>query len=622
MGVLLPERGATNRRGTPVAPTFRASTAFGGSNTGATSQAVTVPAGASAGDIAIIVVNVGVSVVTTPAGWTLLDVDGDAPTSPNQQAWVYKKKLVGGDLGATVTFNYTPSAVGLASGACFKDAEDVGVVARFARNVAPGIDGGTHPRIPEIDCGPQDLIVIFGGTRSFLSTALTDAQLASAPSGFTLRDNRSNQTNIFVVPFGSWIAEGSYASGNMLTLAPVNNAQSYNEAGSLAVSPKGRRPTDQLPASLTNAALHSYGHSFLCLVPVVSGHGFGHISECTYHERIAAQLGTPVTDNNLGLAGGFAADIAGFAFGTVSYGTRAVAADTNFVTTQVGTWLSQSNRTGLVILDGLTNDAVHDAETASGGTTAKSRAGAQNALDATIRLLRSSSIVHDDDASIAYAGTWASTSVNDYAGGKVKTASVNGSTATWSFTGTGIDVILIAIDDSAFGTPGTTFSLTVDGSVTATGTTSNQMRKPVGLYNNSAYTQMCVPLRGLSNTSHTIVLTHTGVNTTGLGFDGYLIPSATPPWIVVNKIPHFDALFYSGVGAGSNVLMDTYSAFIDTIIAGAGLTDGKIIVYDPLKSGLWDFTTMINTGDYGHPRDTGVSFYAHEILRLLAEKVA
>lgn len=77
-------------------------------STAAAAGVVTIPAGASAGDIAIALLTIKIGApgtITPPSGWTLVDNNGNA--SPTLWAWIYKKTLTSGDLGQDMAFSRT-----------------------------------------------------------------------------------------------------------------------------------------------------------------------------------------------------------------------------------------------------------------------------------------------------------------------------------------------------------------------------------------------------------------------------------------------------------------------------------------------------------------------------------
>ncbi|KDR75159.1 hypothetical protein GALMADRAFT_249097 [Galerina marginata CBS 339.88] len=110
--------------------------------------------------------------------------------------------------------------------------------------------------------------------------------------------------------------------------------------------------------------------------------------------------------------------------------------------------------------------------------------------------------VEDSSPLITYApaGSWTDTPADDplaasYFGGSYHTAAAQGATATITFTGTGFSII--GGHRSNYGT----YSVSVDGQTTATGTAQSS---------DSVTKQLLGSASGLSYGSHTVVLTNTG----------------------------------------------------------------------------------------------------------------
>lgn len=619
MSVTASLHGLAARRGIPTAPSVRSS--FGNSTGNGSSVAGTIPAGVQNGDIGIVTcTSDGASLFNTPSGWTLIDWNYDQGSSGQIVVGVYKKLLTTADASTTVTVARTSgtNSVMCLSGVVVKDGSDMGIALRLGRDPLATNPNGQTVRLGAVRPGPQDLVLALGGARGYLSTALTAPKISTQPSGFTIHENRSVQNNVLAIAYASWICSGSASNANGTALTALLGDQSYRLGGMLTISPAGRRPTAKLPSSLIGAAIHGYGTSYLGF----TSDAYAHPSEQIWYDRVARQMGTPSENNNMGTPGAMATDVCGFAYGTVSYSTRAVNADTGFKVTQAGTWLSQPTRSGLVLCDLFGNDGLQHRNTASSGTTAKRLAGARNAGDAFIRLIRASSMKMYNDASIAYSAGWSNFSNTDYGGGTAKGTTTPGATVTITTTQTDIDLVLFAIDNANLTQTGASYSVTVNGSAFASGTTSDQMQKGGdSSFKQSAYCQMCVPVRGMPAGTNTIVITHTGASGTGLYFNGYLLPAGTPPWIVLNKLAHYSSSLYSALGyGGGDSDMDLYSQIAVDI--AAQFPDGRVLLFDPLESGLWDYTTMVTSYDNVHLNDVGSAFYARGIAKLLQERVA
>jgi hypothetical protein len=388
-----------------------------------------------------------------------------------------------------------------------------------------------------------------------------------------------------------------------------------------------------MPTSFQGISAYCYGESGQAYVPNgAAGYG-GHYSEAPIFERLTQRM-APAHKNNFGQVGAYAADVCGYAYGTVSYNSQGESGDNSFPINQAGTWLSNPSLSpAFVWLELFANDALNDANPAS--TTAKARASARNAGDALIRLIRASSAKWVGDSSIVKTVGFGTTlSATDYGGGSVYSSTASGDKITVTTTQPSIDLVLMALDDSAASLTGATFTVTVDTVLHFTGTVSNQAKKSTSsLYNQSPYTQMCVPCYNMGSGTHTIVIQNTSTGT--LRFNGYLIPSATPPVIVLDQLLHLSDAFWSyfstlsGYGpttaAAGNPILDVYSTIAATV--ASSWTDGNVVLYDPRASGLFNNADgpassggMVNPTDHIHFNDWGTALYAHEIMRLLCER--
>jgi hypothetical protein len=231
------------------------------------------------------------------------------------------------------------------------------------------------------------------------------------------------------------------------------------------------------------------------------------------------------------------------------------------------------------------------------------------------------------DASIAYSAGWAANASTGYIGGTAQLTTTPGATTTITAALDAIDVVLIGQDDSRFAT-GSTFSITVDGVPYATGTVSNQAAS-TGWGNNYGYCQLVVPITGMGAGSHTIVVTHTGASGNRLIVNGWMTPASSPPWIVTNFIEHITDATLATLGV-TRAQLDNFNALLAPI--AATFSDRRVVVYDSNASGLFDNANtaptpptlnpgMIST-DGVHPNEIGHAFMAHEIMRLISERVA
>lgn len=622
---------------------------------------MTIPSGVQNGDIGIIVASNPQKILpTTPTGWMLLGMKFDQAFASGSTiiVSVYKRKMLATDAGTTVTIAL-PGSPGadcmIGGGIIIAGGSDVGTIALAADSFSTLVNPTPNNiDFPSVVPGPQDLVLLFGATRTSTSTTLTDAELASGgnPTGSTVQLNTANQNNSIQFAFGIFLLTGSASSfNNQTTQGTLPNTPFARIGGALTISPAGRKPTASLPSSLMGGNLFGYGESYLTWADVPStSHGNGntpnqnyyHMSESIYFQRLKNGLrssGYALNDlqGSFGIGGAWAADSCGFAYGTVVYYTQVgISADSGWAIHQAGTWVPVTGSAGastLVMLEMMGDDALNDP---GPGASAKSLAGATNATDALIRLLRCSSIVADTDASITYGGTWThNTSYTDVANNSCHYAIGSpGSqpTITIATTHSDIDLILLAQDDTATGSPlpGAPFTITVDGNPWAPPgfptTTSNQMRQSSdGQYAQSVHTQMAIPCHNMGAGSHTIVITHAGTSGQNLGFNCYLVQAASPPpWVVLMKIP--PTLNYTAIQTVApnvtSAVVAAYNAAYDTI--GSRFTDGRLLVFDYADLGrnpAFNYATMLNNEDNVHPYDQGAAFQFHNLATFLSERI-
>lgn len=358
-------------------------------------------------------------------------------------------------------------------------------------------------------------------------------------------------------------------------------------------------------------------------------------SALTYFDRLIQKLETPQGQHgNWGVASTLAADQCSFMYGTWSANIQFANQWAQTQSLLAGTWSQNANASlgtnGVVILESVRNDAGLDGVTTNSGTTAKSRAGFSNALDAMIRLMRAKSRTENNNVAWTYSANWThSTGFTGCSGGNISFTTTNARTATITIGGD-CDLILLAVDDAALGATGSTFTVGIDGTPYASGTTSNQTRKTqftVGTQGstggNYGFSQMAVPIRGLAPGSYTLVLTHTGSAGHVLYLDCLLSPrdntAYPPPTIIVPKNPEFGVAGYatynaitdnSGASRATDVI---YNGLIDSVLAN--FDPDEVLSWDPMEHGF-DNTTMIGNKDAAsvHLNDVGTEFYANGLF--------
>jgi hypothetical protein len=373
---------------------------------------------------------------------------------------------------------------------------------------------------------------------------------------------------------------------------------------------------DRVSSIVSGLPLFAYGNSYL-------GNNTNAVQY--YFDRIKAQM-QPQFWFNAGNNGMLAADACSFAYGTftaVRQGSLAYAAAG---ATGSGTFIPSTLVGGVVILDTLRNDSGLDGTTTSGGTTAKSRAGATNAFDAMIRLFRCGTKVENNaGAGVVRTGSWTTSASTSCSSGSVSYTTTPGDNVVYTVTLTvaaRVSLIVLAIDNAANGTSGATFTTKVDSNSAVAGTTSDQMRKTAHTPPNNAFCQMAVDLGTLAVGTHTVTLTHTGTSGQQLFDDCLLVETATPPTILINKIAQLSPSGYTltATYAAANASWATdqiYNSIIDTVVARFP-SDSSIVTWDPNANG-WNYSTYIGNTDglMVHMNDAGNAFYANGDIGVL-----
>lgn len=365
--------------------------------------------------------------------------------------------------------------------------------------------------------------------------------------------------------------------------------------------------------AIEGLTLFGYGHSYLAVGAA--------IAQRRYFERLAARLRSGVSFND-GAAGWLSVDVANYAHGAVGMNIGRG----NGI---VGTWNPAALVGGIVLLDLARNDAGWD-----GLGSGQYRQGFTNALDSLLRLLRASSSLQDTNAAFAYTGTWTSSANVAFPGQNAHETSTPGDHVTITTpAGTDFDLILIGFDTVL---TGAAFTVSVDGQditaqLAAAGyPTSLAAQLKQGKLTVQNWTPVAIPLRGLSNQAHTVVVTHAGAAGQYLYVARLLTPSPTPPTIVIPKIAQVPAAGYASY-AGANASWATdqaYNQIIDTVagrfgalsglLGGAKATpDRSIVTWDPNIDGWQPGYISSQDAQQLHPGDQGMAFYADRLLTAL-----
>lgn len=162
-----------------MAVTIRGTPASGSTSANATTTpAITVPAGAQAGDYAHFVLTFNVtSTITPPTGWTVTPMVSSI--NNNNYLYVYEKTLTGGDLGGSLASTSSVSGVSAASCVVYSGAAGLDATSAVGNNASFGT-AVTVPAVTPVagDCLQLYVVSAAGGTAS---TAVAE----STPTGFT-----------------------------------------------------------------------------------------------------------------------------------------------------------------------------------------------------------------------------------------------------------------------------------------------------------------------------------------------------------------------------------------------------------------------------------------------------
>lgn len=395
-------------------------------------------------------------------------------------------------------------------------------------------------------------------------------------------------------------------------------------AGAVASWVGGTSPT----SAVEGANLYGFGNSYLAVVSPIAVR--------RYWERLFAWIRTGNPANaNRGVSSSIASDISNFVHGTFSLATASG--------TLTGTWAPSANNRGIVIWEGIRNDAGWDGIS---GSTARSRAGFVNGLDSALRLFRSQTAIQDTTVGppgFAFTGTWTSSANTKVPGGNSHSSTTPGdfATFTFTFTGTDADVTLLGADTTI---TGAAFTVTIDGTdVTSTlaaagyPTTTNAQMCETKNIAAAPWVPLAVPARGLSSGSHTVKITHAGTAGQSLFVCRALIPSPAPPTVIVPKANQLGTGVNTGynsyvslgntLGSPSYTTDQIYNGLVETVLTRFGAlsqlgslafakatADQSLATGDPVLAG-W-LTSMISSGDAAgvHPGDSGMACYT-DMLR-------
>lgn len=242
------------------------------------------------------------------------------------------------------------------------------------------------------------------------------------------------------------------------------------------------------------------------------------------------------------------------------------------------------NQFGLVVFDAMVNDA------AFGSGVGAALTGLTNEAQAMIRAAGAGTVVDDQ----AFSTPFTSTANTAFSSGHYGATSTQNAATSTTFTGTAATLILVG-SNSAAGTA----QVKVDGVTVATVNLSNQCAAP-------AVCRVPVELTGLSNTSHTVLVTKTDAGAGVVGVDCLIVPSGYPPAIVFTGAPA-----NIGSEAGRNAAC---AGAIAAAIANVAAPSPQVLTFaDYSASAGWNSTTMLSV-DNLHPNDLGHAWVAWQII--------
>jgi hypothetical protein len=628
-------------------PTLRASASAKVDN-GIADLTLTVPSTAQPGDFVVFAISSSSNTCSTPTGLTK-ELVTQIPDSSNQPyLHIYSRRLVAGDVSSDYGVSFTFTA-GASDGLCgglqvFADTYGFGTRPSSTFMSTTDTTNGHDPVVSSLHMGPNDLYAGCAGAIPQTGIGHANALLDSAPDGCTINENvyalRAGGELASVRGFAMWTGP-THAPAVDELVYPTETIYCTSVVYSLAPLPPHMVDTNRGPVSLDGVPVYNYSNSSGSVVPYLpSDVSRGANTYRPWPERIQGAFGQPVNSRNMAMGGARAADICTAAYGTATIiSTRAGAnngsAYTNQRVSQAVTQTALANRlTALYTTDLVGNDFfMLDASDLT-------LRGAYNAVQALLRLIRAGTVYGRGAGGQTADGTWSDVSSTGYLGGVASKTTTPGGKITIPLTDVdAIDVVLIGYDDTALSVTGAPFTIKVDGvthtpaasfaltnparTISLGATTSNQMQN-TGVYDDYKFCQMVIPITGIGAGSHTVTIEHAG-GSGQLIYNGYMIPSTTPPWIVTNCIWIFPDVAYTSapMGYASAALGKQAADWFNQVVRliAAQFTD-RVILYDPSESGRWNPAVHVSAGDLIHHSELGVSLYAREIIRKLNERIA
>lgn len=238
------------------------------------------------------------------------------------------------------------------------------------------------------------------------------------------------------------------------------------------------------------------------------------------------------------------------------------------------------------------------------GADANTKAGALNSLRTMCAMISSAAAVPATSTRFTYSSGWAATAVSTSLSGNVQTiASGGASTVNVTFTMPASVVYLLFL-----ARPGGTAGHRIVVKNSNTGATLVSFDNVNQCSADTPNTYAPLVLRVAAAVGDTIAITRDTTPGTGpLSFDGFIVPSASPPPIMLMKEPYLANYSLStDYPNGSDAVLDYFNDVIDTMAKEFG----NVIVANPNTAGYWDKTTMIQS-DGTHPNDAGSAALAN-----------
>jgi lysophospholipase L1-like esterase len=207
----------------------------------------------------------------------------------------------------------------------------------------------------------------------------------------------------------------------------------------------------------------------------------------------------------------------------------------------------------------------------------------------TLQFLKS--YVFATSTSVIKSGTWDSSTTDLVTGlhSKYLTSSTANSTATYIFTDS--TLVIGTFGSNGYGVVSGHFEVTIDGIFKG--------RYFFGAYGLAGYTPQTLVFRGLSNASHTVVVTKIGTNKIALDYFGHLKNSSDCKPIIIGEVPNWNkADFTSYMGTNFYEYINTQICNIKSDYYGYPVIIAPVNTY--LNPNLDIDTDNVHPTNQGH----------------------